>query len=165
MPSFVVTPGYTTSGTQHQAKRGPTSQVSKFVGAQGEPVFDTQLNRVGLCDGTSTGGWPQATAAVQTSLGNDTIAVGVAMDMVFSTAVAPTITLPPVASYNPGQRVMVWDAGGNAATLNITVAPNGSDLIYTSSGGSTTAVVISVAGRHAAFIPNSSVHWLLESTL
>lgn len=156
------------SGVQHQSKRGPIGQVKTYAGKAGELTVDSDNNRAVPHDGTSTGGWPHALASVLTSInpsGAILIPGGTTMLLVFSTASAPNYTLPLASGYMPGQRLTVWDAGGNAGSQNITITAFGSDGIYSSTGGVVATTVISVNGAASAFFSNSSGHWILESTV
>ena len=45
---------------QLQLRRGTSTQVAAFTGAQGETVMDTTNNRLVVNDGTTVGGWPAA---------------------------------------------------------------------------------------------------------
>jgi hypothetical protein len=49
-----------TTAVQVQYRRGTSSQVATFTGAQGEMVADTTSNRLVLQDGATAGGWPVA---------------------------------------------------------------------------------------------------------
>lgn len=154
------------SGVQHQMRRGTTSQIATFKGAAGETVFDTSFFRVIGQDGSKLGGYPHNMANVQTVIGGTAAQINnnATVVFVYSTAAPGAVTLPPVGSYLPGQSLIVADGAGIAGTENIVITASGSDTIYTSSGGSTTSVTISVNGRTAQFIANSSSHWTLTST-
>ena len=45
---------------QLQLRRGTSTQVAAFTGAQGETVMDTTNNRLVVSDGSTAGGWPAA---------------------------------------------------------------------------------------------------------
>ena len=49
-----------TTAVQVQYRRGTSSQVAGFTGAQGEMVVDTTNTRVVVQDGATAGGWPAA---------------------------------------------------------------------------------------------------------
>ena len=49
-----------TTAVQVQYRRGTSSQVASFTGAQGEMVVDTTNNRVVVQDGATAGGLPAA---------------------------------------------------------------------------------------------------------
>ena len=48
---------------QLQLRRGTSTQVATFTGAQGEAVMDTTNNRLVVNDGSTAGGWPAAKLA------------------------------------------------------------------------------------------------------
>lgn len=52
-----------TTATQVQLRRGTATQVAAFTGAVGEVTPDTTNRRLVLHDGTTLGGWPQASEA------------------------------------------------------------------------------------------------------
>jgi hypothetical protein len=154
------------TGIQHQLRRGTNAQMNTFVGAQGEPTFDTTFNRLVLHDGVTAGGYAHALATTQTSTASTSINTTTSLFLCNSTAAAQTLILPTAASYAPGQVLTVWDAYGISTSFNITVVTAAvTDFVYTSTGGaSTTAMIINTAGAQCQLISNSSVHWMLMST-
>lgn len=51
------------SATQVQLRRGTATQVAAFTGAQGEPIVDLTNMRLVLQDGSTPGGFAQASQA------------------------------------------------------------------------------------------------------
>jgi len=49
--------------TQIQLRRGTTAEMSTFTGAEGELVYNTTTKQVVICDGTTVGGFPNASKA------------------------------------------------------------------------------------------------------
>ena len=130
---------------QLQLRRGASSQVAVFIGAQGETVMDTTNNRLVVSDGSTPGGWPAAKlseAITNTrSAVNDAPYSVLATDrMVAYTALtsARVVTLPASSGYPTGTRLVIVDESGNCSTIKtLSVSPNGTDLI----DGAATAVV------------------------
>lgn len=130
---------------QLQLRRGTSSQVAAFIGAQGETVMDTSNNRLVVSDGSTAGGW--AAAKLSEVITNTRIAVNdapysvLATDrMVAYTALtgARVVTLPASSGYPTGTRLVVVDETGNCSTVKtLTLTPNSTDLI----DGAATAVV------------------------
>lgn len=56
-----------TTATQVQLRRGTSGQVAVFTGAAGEVTPDMTNHRLVLHDGTTVGGFPQATEAFVSS--------------------------------------------------------------------------------------------------
>ena len=151
-------------GAQHQMRRGTFTNISTFIGAQGEALVDSFYWRMNMEDGVVPGGYPHELALVQTVTSSvATVSNSVAVCLVFSTNAAATITLPSAASYAPGQQLIVADAAGAASANNITINQASTDSIWSSTGGAVTSVTISVNGRWAKFMSNSSGHWMLSS--
>jgi Major tropism determinant N-terminal domain len=130
---------------QLQLRRGTSTQVAAFTGAQGEAVMDTTNNRLIINDGATVGGWPAAKLAevvtnTRTAVSDATYTVVTTDRMVAYAALtaARVITLPTAASYPTGTRLLVVDESGNCSvTKTLTVTPNGADTI----NGAAAAVV------------------------
>jgi hypothetical protein len=52
-----------TTATQVQLRRGTSTQVAAFTGAEGEVAVDKTNHRLVVQDGATAGGFPQATEA------------------------------------------------------------------------------------------------------
>jgi hypothetical protein len=130
---------------QLQLRRGTSSQVAVFTGAQGETVMDTTNNRLVVSDGATVGGWPAAKLAeviTNTRMAvSDAAYMALATDrMVAYTALtaARVVSLPASSAYPTGTRLLIVDESGNCSTTNtLTLAPNGADTI----DGAASAVV------------------------
>lgn len=130
---------------QLQLRRGTSSQVAAFIGAQGETVMDTSNNRLVVSDGSTAGGW--AAAKLSEVITNTRTAVNDAAYSVLATdrmvaytalAGARVVTLPASSGYPTGTRLVIVDETGNCSTSKtLTITPNGTDLI----DGAATAVV------------------------
>ena len=118
--------------TQVQWRRGTHTQVSSFTGALGEVVVDTTQNRLVLQDGTTVGGWPQATSADLVALQASITAVIVAIQSgtytwatVGGTSDALALTTTPaLASLVPGT-VVAFIATSTNTTTTPTAALDG----------------------------------------
>jgi Major tropism determinant N-terminal domain len=122
---------------QLQLRRGTSSQVAAFTGAQGETVMDTTNNRLVVNDGSTAGGWPAAKLSevitnTRTAV-SDAAYTALATDrMVAYTALsaARIVTLPPSSGYPTGTRLVVIDETGNCSSVKtLTITPNGTDVI------------------------------------
>jgi RNase P/RNase MRP subunit p29 len=122
---------------QLQLRRGTSSQVAAFIGAQGETVMDTTNNRLVVSDGSTAGGW--AAARLSEVITNTRTAVNDAPYSVLATdrmvayttlTGARVLTLPASNNYPTGTRLVIVDETGNCSTIRtLTVTPNGTDLI------------------------------------
>jgi hypothetical protein len=130
---------------QLQLRRGTSSQVAAFTGAQGETVMDTTNNRLVVNDGSTTGGWPLA--KLSEVITNTRTAVSDAPYSALSTdrmvaytvlSAARIVSLPASTAYPTGTRLVVVDETGNCSALKtLTITPNGTDVI----DGATSAVI------------------------
>jgi hypothetical protein len=120
---------------QLQLRRGTSSQVASFTGAQGEVVIDTTNNRLVLQDGSTVGGWPAAKLAEVVGrvavAGTSYACAGSELQIAYtSLATAVAVTLPAAASFQSGKRLLIIDETGVCSTTNtITVQRSGSDTI------------------------------------
>jgi Major tropism determinant N-terminal domain len=122
---------------QLQLRRGTSSQVAAFTGAQGETVMDTTNNRLVVNDGSTTGGWPAA--KLSEVITNTRIAVSDAPYSALPTdrmvaytvlSAARIVSLPASTAYPTGTRLVVVDETGNCSALKtLTITPNGTDVI------------------------------------
>src|SRR6202034_3585203 len=153
-----------TTAVQVQYRRGTSSQVSSFTGAQGEMVVDTTNNRVVIQDGATAGGFAAAklsevitNARTQVSDGNYT-ALATDRTIAYITLTASRIvSLPAAASYPTGSRLLIVDESGScSATKTLTLAANGSDLI----DGASSAVMNSAYG-YLAIESNGANKWTI----
>ncbi len=153
-----------TTAVQVQYRRGTSSQVAPFTGAQGEMVVDTTNNRLVVQDGSTAGGWPAAKLSevvtntrTQVSDANYTAQATDRTIAYIALTAARIISLPAAASYPTGSRLLVVDeSGACSATKTITLSANGSDLI----DGVSTAVISSGYG-YLAIESNSSNKWTI----
>jgi len=130
---------------QLQLRRGASSQVAAFIGAQGETVMDTTNNRLVVSDGSTAGGWPAAKLSevitnTRTTVNDAPYSVLATDRLIAYTALtaARVVTLPASSDYPTGTRLTVVDETGNCSIIKtLTVTPNGADLI----DGAITAVV------------------------
>lgn len=130
---------------QLQLRRGTSSQVAAFIGAQGETVMDTSNNRLVVSDGSTAGGWAAAKLSevitnTRTAVNDAPYSVLATDRMVAYTALtgARVVTLPASSGYPTGTRLVVVDETGNCSTVKtLTLTPNSTDLI----DGAATAVV------------------------
>jgi Major tropism determinant N-terminal domain len=130
---------------QLQLRRGTSTQVAAFTGAQGETVMDTTNNRLVVNDGTTLGGWPAAKLAevitnARTTVTDVAYTVLTTDRMVAYTTLtaARAVTLPSAATYPTGTRLLIVDETGNCSvTKTLTMTPNGTDTIE----GAASAVV------------------------
>jgi major tropism determinant Mtd-like protein len=130
---------------QLQLRRGASSQVAAFIGAQGETVMDTTNNRLVVSDGSTAGGWPAAKLSevitnTRTAVNDAPCSVLATDRLVAYTALtaARVVTLPASSGYPTGTRLVVVDETGNCSTIKtLTIAPSGTDLI----DGAATAIV------------------------
>jgi hypothetical protein len=122
---------------QLQLRRGTSSQVAAFTGAQGETVMDTTNNRLVVNDGSTPGGWPAAKLSevvtnTRTTVSDAPYSVLATDRMVAYTALsaARIVSLPASSAYPTGTRLVVVDETGNCSTTKtLTITPNGADLI------------------------------------
>ena len=122
---------------QLQLRRGTSTQVAAFTGAQGETVMDTTNNRLVVSDGSTAGGWPAAKLSevitnTRTAVNDAPYSVVATDRMVAYTALsaARTVTLPASIAYPTGTRLLIVDETGNCSTTKtLTIAPSGADLI------------------------------------
>lgn len=122
---------------QLQLRRGTSSQVAAFTGAQGETVMDTTNNRLVVNDGSTAGGWPAAKLSevitnTRTTVTDAAYSVLATDRMVAYTALsaARIISLPASSAYPTGTRLVVVDETGNCSTVKtLTITPNGADMI------------------------------------
>jgi len=133
---------------QLQLRRGTSSQVAAFTGAQGETVMDTTNNRLVVNDGSTAGGWPAAklseTVTNTRTAVSDTAYTVLATDRTVAyTALTATraVTLPASSAYPTGTRLLIVDETGNCSfTKTISLTPNGSDTINGVTGAAAAAV-------------------------
>ena len=153
-----------TTAVQVQYRRGTSSQVASFTGAQGEMVVDTTNNRMVIQDGATAGGFAAAklsevitNARTQVSDGNYT-ALATDRTIAYITLTASRIvSLPAAASYPTGSRLLIVDESGScSATKTLTLAANGSDLI----DGASSAVMNSAYG-YLAIESNGANKWTI----
>ncbi len=159
-----------TTAVQVQYRRGTASQVGAFTGAQGEMVVDTTNNRVVVQDGATAGGWPaaklsevQTNTRTQVSDGNYTALTTDRTVAYISITAARVVSLPAASAFPGGSRLLVVDeSGACSATLTITLAANGSDLI----DGASSAAINSAYG-YLALESNTFNKWTIidQSTL
>ena len=122
---------------QLQLRRGTSSQVAAFTGAQGETVMDTTNNRLVVNDGSTAGGWPAAKLSevitnTRTAVNDAPYSVLATDRMVAYTALsaARVVNLPASTAYPTGTRLVIVDETGNCSTIKtLTIAPNGADVI------------------------------------
>jgi Major tropism determinant N-terminal domain len=122
---------------QLQLRRGTSSQVAAFIGAQGETVMDTSNNRLVVSDGSTAGGWAAAKLSevitnTRTAVNDAAYSVLTVDRMVAYTTLtaARVVTLPASSGYPTGTRLVVVDETGNCSTIKtLTIAPTGTDLI------------------------------------
>ena len=130
---------------QLQLRRGTSTQVAAFTGAQGETVMDTTNNRLVVSDGTTAGGWPAAKLAEVITNGRtavtDTACTALTTDRLIAYATltaARIVSLPAASTYPTGTRLLIVDETGNCSTTKtLTITPNGTDAI----DGATSAVI------------------------
>ena len=130
---------------QLQLRRGTSSQVAAFTGAQGETVMDTTNNRLVVNDGSTIGGWPAAKLSevitnTRTAVNDAAYSVLATDRMVAYSALsaARIATLPASTAYPTGTRLVVVDETGNCSPIKtLTITPNGADVI----DGATSAVL------------------------
>ena len=130
---------------QLQLRRGTSTQVAAFTGAQGETVMDTTNNRLVVNDGSTAGGWPAAKLAEVLTNGRTKISDVAYTALVTDRTVAYTtltaarvVTLPSASTYPTGTRLLFVDETGNCSTTKtLTITPSGTDTI----NGAASAVV------------------------
>ncbi|MGA3308680.1 MAG: hypothetical protein ABSD08_08700 [Xanthobacteraceae bacterium] len=153
-----------TTAVQVQYRRGTSSQVAAFTGAQGEMVVDTTNNRVVVQDGSTEGGWPAAKLSevitnMRTAVSDANYTAQTTDRLIAYTAItaARTVTLPAAASFPTGTRLLVVDESGScSATDTITISRAGSDTI----SGATSAV-LNMAYGYVAMESNGSNAWTI----
>lgn len=159
---------------QLQLRRGSVSQVVGFIGAQGECVVDTTNNRLVVSDNATQGGWPAAKLSeVQTTLRAsvpdanypltapaNSSTPWVTMIAYTALTAARTVNLPAASTFPTGTKLTVVDeTGACSATLTITVAPHGTDLINGVNG----SIVINQAFGSVVLESNGSNAWVIVS--
>jgi len=159
---------------QLQLRRGSVSQVVGFIGAQGECVVDTTNNRLVVSDNATQGGWPAAKLSeVQTTLRAsvpdanypltapaNSSTPWVTMIAYTALTAARTVNLPAASTFPTGTTLTVVDeTGACSATLTITVAPHGTDLINGVNG----SIVINQAFGSVVLESNGSNAWVIVS--
>lgn len=153
-----------TTAVQVQYRRGSSSQVAAFTGAQGELVVDTTNNRVVVQDGSTAGGFPAAKLAevltnARTAVSDANYTALVTDRTIAYTAItaARTVSLPAAASFPTGTRLLVVDESGSCSgTDTITLSANGSDTIDGSSGAA-----INSSFGYLAIESNGSSKWTI----
>jgi len=143
---------------QLQLRRGTSSQVAAFTGAQGELAIDTTNNIPHVNDGATAGGWALA-LATRTAVSDAAYAALVTDRLIAYIALtaARVVTLPSAASYPTGAILLVVDESGNcSATKTITVNRAASDTI----DGATSAAVAGAYGV-LALESNGSNAWTI----
>jgi len=130
---------------QLQLRRGTSTQVAAFTGAQGETVMDTTNNRLVVNDGSTVGGWPAAKLAevltnARTKI-SDASYTALVTDRTVAYATltaARVVTLPSASSYPTGTRLLFVDETGNCSTTKtLTITTSGADAI----NGAASAIV------------------------
>ena len=122
---------------QLQLRRGTSTQVAAFTGAQGEAVMDTTNNRLVVNDGATAGGFPAAKLAEVITNGrtpvSDAAYAAVAIDRLIAYSAltaARVVSLPTSSAYPAGTRLLILDETGNCSvTKTLTITPNGGDTI------------------------------------
>jgi hypothetical protein len=136
--------------------------MAQFVGAPGEIAVDLSYMRTVLHDGVTEGGWPQERAGLTlvndvnyTVLPTDTIV------MYTAKTAARTVTLPALASFPQGQRLLILDGAGNSTTFNITVnTATSTENIRTSTFVLINTSTASAYGRLLLFSNLSTGSWV-----
>ena len=152
------------TAVQVQYRRGTSSQVASFTGAQGEMVIDTTNSRVVVQDGSTAGGWPAAKLSETQTIGRTIVSdanyAAQATDRhIAYTALtaARTVTLPAASSLGAGCHLTIVDETGNcSATKSITASRAGSDTI----DGATSAV-LAAAYSGLVLVSNGSNAWTI----
>jgi Major tropism determinant N-terminal domain len=153
-----------TTAVQVQYRRGTSSQVAAFTGAQGELVIDTTNNRAVVQDGATAGGFAAAKLAeiitnTRTPVSDANYAV-LADDRTIAyvaLTAARTVSLPAATGFATGTRLLVVDeSGGCSASNTITLAADGSDTI----GGVASAAIDSAYG-YLALQSDGSGKWTI----
>ena len=101
---------------QLQLRRGTSSQVAAFMGAQGETVMDTTNNRLVLNDGVTVGGNPAAKLSEvitnsRTAVADAAYTVLATDRMIAYTALTTprVVTLSASSAYPTGTRLLIVD--------------------------------------------------------
>jgi hypothetical protein len=153
-----------TTAVQVQYRRGSSSQVAAFVGAAGEMVIDTTANRVVVQDGATAGGWSAAKLAevvtntrTQVTDGNYSALTTDRTVAYITITAARTVSLPAASTFPTGSRLLVVDeSGACSATVTITLAAAGSDLI-----DGVASAVINAAYGYVAIESNGYNKWTI----
>jgi Major tropism determinant N-terminal domain len=149
---------------QLQLRRGTSTQVAAFTGAQGETVMDTTNNRLVVNDGTTVGGWAAAKLTevitnTRTAVPDAAYTALVTDRMIAYTTLTASrvVTLPAAASYPTGTRLLIVDETGNCSvTKRLTLTPNATDTI----DGAASAV-INVAYGYIGIESNGAGAWTI----
>lgn len=116
-----------------RAVRGSNVQVRAYSGVAGELVYNTESGRLHAMSGDIPGGAPLARCGRRVVAGqNASLAVADAYVAVTSLPTSVTLTLPPAASFEPGQPLYIADETGLCsadAGLTITISAAGSETI------------------------------------
>lgn len=107
------------------------ASVLAYVGAPAEPIFDGE--RLRIHDGATPGGIPLARIGRRPVADQNASAAAADSYIAITTLTAGrTISLPPAASFAPGQPLYIADESGACSAdtgLTITVSASGSDTI------------------------------------
>ena len=122
---------------QVKRRREAAPFLATFTGAQAELIVDTTSNRVQVHDGSTPGGWPAAKLNETQTIGrspvtdaNYAMSGGDVLVAVTALTASRTLTLPLSSSYSTGRVLRIIDeSGAAAASLQIVVATQGSDLL------------------------------------
>jgi major tropism determinant Mtd-like protein len=114
-----------TTATQVQLRRGTSTQVAGFTGAQGEVVVDTTNNRAVVHDGATAGGFALARRAEkQRSITGSGDLPITADDVILNVnAGSPLTIIVPAASSRLGSIIFKIVAG----SATVTLVPTGGD--------------------------------------
>jgi hypothetical protein len=166
---------------QLQLRRGTAAQISSAAApVQGEPWVDTTNNRILIGDGTTVGGWPMAKLAevltnARINVGDANYTVQTTDRLVAYTGLTASrvVSLPAANTFPVGTPLRIVDeSGACSATVTITIAAAGSDLIdgltsdvlqaqyafavLESNGGSKWTIIGQPAGSSAGVLAVSS---------
>jgi hypothetical protein len=136
-------------------------QLNAFVGSTGEVCADMTYMRFSVADGVTAGGWFSALATTNLSFSTAVTVNNTDAVVELGNSNSRVATLPSVANFPSGQKLVIADSSINSGLSNVTIktASASEKLIGQSHAGAitnSTSIVINLNGFCYVFTPMST---------
>jgi Major tropism determinant N-terminal domain len=150
---------------QLQLRQGTAEECALFVGAPGEPFFDTTNNRIGISDGVTQGGFEMAklsevqiNSRTTVSDANYNVLPSDRMIAFVALTAGRDVFLPSSTTFPLGVRLLILDETGNCSSADpITVVVDSGDTI----NGSNITASIQAAFGFIDLETNQNGKWVI----